>query len=150
MGIGVVPLMSNETEVAVLFADVVGSTRLYEVLGDRQARDTIMVCVEVMRGGGPQDLIDLTAAQVAAMLRLADTPGDEQELRAMLRDGRALSAFRAIVEAQGGDPRVCDDPHAVLPARDVRAHDARHAVAVGDRQRVHPHRLRVRDQLLWV
>lgn len=41
--------MSNETEVAVLFADVVGSTRLYELLGDRPARDMIMTCVELMR-----------------------------------------------------------------------------------------------------
>jgi len=41
--------VSNETEVAVLFADVVGSTRLYEVLGDHQARDMILRCVEIMR-----------------------------------------------------------------------------------------------------
>jgi class 3 adenylate cyclase len=41
--------VSNETEVAVLFADVVGSTRLYEVLGDHQARDMILACVEIMR-----------------------------------------------------------------------------------------------------
>lgn len=41
--------MSSETEVAVLFADVVGSTRLYEVLGDLPARDMIVTCVEVMR-----------------------------------------------------------------------------------------------------
>jgi class 3 adenylate cyclase len=42
--------MSNETEVAVLFADVVGSTRLYELLGDHPARDLIVRCVELMRG----------------------------------------------------------------------------------------------------
>ena len=41
--------MSNKTEVAVLFADVVGSTRLYQVLGDHQARDMIVSCVELMR-----------------------------------------------------------------------------------------------------
>lgn len=41
--------MSNETEVAVLFADVVGSTRLYELLGDHQARDMILNCVGLMR-----------------------------------------------------------------------------------------------------
>ena len=41
--------VSNETEVAVLFADVVGSTRLYEVLGDHQARGMILKCVEIMR-----------------------------------------------------------------------------------------------------
>ena len=47
---GVVPIMNAETEVAILFADVVGSTRLYELLGDHQARDMIVTCVELMRG----------------------------------------------------------------------------------------------------
>jgi adenylate cyclase len=46
---GVDPSMSNETEVAVLFADVVGSTRAYELLGDHQARELIGSCVDVMR-----------------------------------------------------------------------------------------------------
>jgi class 3 adenylate cyclase len=40
---------STETEVAVLFADVVGSTRLYELLGDQRARELILICIEVMR-----------------------------------------------------------------------------------------------------
>jgi class 3 adenylate cyclase len=42
-------LASTETEVAVLFADVVGSTRLYEQLGDNRARELILICIEVMR-----------------------------------------------------------------------------------------------------
>jgi class 3 adenylate cyclase len=46
---GVFVPVSDETEVAVLFADVVGSTRLYEVLGDHHARDMIMACVDIMR-----------------------------------------------------------------------------------------------------
>ncbi len=41
--------LSSETEVAVLFADVVGSTRLYEVLGDHDARGMILTCVDIMR-----------------------------------------------------------------------------------------------------
>jgi len=42
-------LTNAETEVAVLFADVVGSTRLYECLGDHSAREMIVRCVELMR-----------------------------------------------------------------------------------------------------
>lgn len=42
-------MSSTETEVAVLFADVVGSTRLYEQLGDNRARELILVCIELMR-----------------------------------------------------------------------------------------------------
>ncbi|MGI9246177.1 MAG: adenylate/guanylate cyclase domain-containing protein, partial [Steroidobacteraceae bacterium] len=38
-----------ETEAAVLFADIVGSTRLYELLGDTRARELILLCMEIMR-----------------------------------------------------------------------------------------------------
>ena len=41
--------MGRDTELAVLFADVVGSTRLFETLGDLKARDTIAVCIDIMR-----------------------------------------------------------------------------------------------------
>jgi adenylate cyclase len=41
--------IKSESEVAVLFADVVGSTRLYEVLGDADARGMILTCVDLMR-----------------------------------------------------------------------------------------------------
>jgi class 3 adenylate cyclase len=41
--------MEAETEVAVLFADVVGSTHLYEVLGDLRARDTILLAIDLMK-----------------------------------------------------------------------------------------------------
>jgi class 3 adenylate cyclase len=41
--------MQAETEVAVLFADVVGSTHLYEVLGDLRARDTILLAIDLMK-----------------------------------------------------------------------------------------------------
>lgn len=36
-------------EVAILFADVVGSTQLYESLGDDQARQTVQVCLGIMK-----------------------------------------------------------------------------------------------------
>jgi adenylate cyclase len=41
--------MANEVEVAILFADVVGSTKLYEQLGDLRAREMVGICVDVMR-----------------------------------------------------------------------------------------------------
>jgi adenylate cyclase len=41
--------MGNDIEVAILFADVVGSTRLYEQLGDLRARDMVAICIDVMR-----------------------------------------------------------------------------------------------------
>src|SRR5579863_9812582 len=41
--------MGKDTELAILFADVVGSTRLFEVMGDLRARDMVTACVDVMR-----------------------------------------------------------------------------------------------------
>jgi class 3 adenylate cyclase len=41
--------MGKDIELAILFADVVGSTRIYEVMGDSRARDMILTCVEIMR-----------------------------------------------------------------------------------------------------
>lgn len=41
--------MSHETDTAILFADVVGSTRLYEQFGDLRAREVVGCCVDIMR-----------------------------------------------------------------------------------------------------
>ena len=41
--------MGREVEVAILFADVVGSTQLYEDLGDDQARAMVARCLAIMR-----------------------------------------------------------------------------------------------------
>lgn len=41
--------MPQESELAILFADVVGSTRLFELLGDLRARDMIGICIGTMR-----------------------------------------------------------------------------------------------------
>ena len=41
--------MGQEQELAILFADVVGSTRLFELLGDVAARDKVTICIEIMR-----------------------------------------------------------------------------------------------------
>jgi adenylate cyclase len=67
--------MSNETEVSILFADVVGSTRLYESLGDRRARDTILTCVEVMRGATERNrgsVIKTIGDEILAIFPTAD------------------------------------------------------------------------------
>ncbi len=55
-------------------------------------------CVEVLQGGGPRDLVELT-------LELAESlvPAGKEHLRARLQDGSAWGKFIAMVEAQGGD-----------------------------------------------
>lgn len=46
--------MGKDIELAILFADVVGSTRLYDVMGDVRARDMVAICIEVMRNATEQ------------------------------------------------------------------------------------------------
>lgn len=41
--------MAKDLEVAILFADVVGSTQLYEKFGDTKASETVAHCLEVMK-----------------------------------------------------------------------------------------------------
>ena len=55
-------------------------------------------CVDVLHGGGPQDLIDLTLELAAKLV-----PAGKDKLRSRLADGSAWQKFVAMVEAQGGD-----------------------------------------------
>ena len=70
--------------------------------------------IEVMRGEGPSDTTELTVELGAEMLVLggacADLEDGRREMTRALKDGRALGLFARLVEAQGGDPSVCDDP----------------------------------------
>jgi pyrimidine-nucleoside phosphorylase len=80
--------------------------------------------IAALQGGGPPDLRELTLALGAEMLVLAgvarDTVSARDALARALDGGAALEKFRALVEAQGGDPRVCDTPQAVLPQPRLR------------------------------
>lgn len=69
--------------------------------------------VELLRGEGPADLLELVLAigsQMVVMAGLAGTPEEARPLlEAKIADGSALEQFRAMVEAQGGDGSVVDD-----------------------------------------
>src|SRR5690606_34406479 len=58
--------------------------------------------VEVLAGGGPSDVVELTVALAREMLDLVGL-GDVDPAD-LLRDGRAMDAWHALVRAQGGDP----------------------------------------------
>ncbi len=69
--------------------------------------------LEVLRGGGPEDLHTLCVALAAEMLSLADRgtlDECERKVEQVLADGRALGVFADMVEAQGGDPRWILEP----------------------------------------
>ncbi|MGH7507356.1 MAG: thymidine phosphorylase, partial [Longimicrobiales bacterium] len=79
--------------------------------------------VLTLRGEGPPDVRVITVALAAEMLIAAGATTDAADARnraaAALDDGRALERMRQIVQAQGGNPAVLDDP-AVLPQAPVR------------------------------
>ena len=88
--------------------------------------------VEVLAGGGPADVRELTIALAVEMLALAGLP--DADAAAALDDGRAMDSWRRMIRAQGGDPDaalpVARESHQVLADRDgVLAEQ--HARAVG-------------------
>ncbi|RKT85316.1 thymidine phosphorylase [Saccharopolyspora antimicrobica] len=58
--------------------------------------------VDVLRGGGPPDVVELTLALAREMLDHAGLSDVDPE--AALADGRAYDSWRRMIEAQGGDP----------------------------------------------
>jgi thymidine phosphorylase len=75
----------------------------------------VVESVEVLRGGGPSDVVDLTVALATEMLTLAGL--SDVDTAAVLASGRAYEVWERMIRAQGGDP------DAELPA-------ARHVHAV--------------------
>lgn len=67
----------------------------------------VVESLEVLAGGGPDDVVELTLRLAREMLELAGIDG--RDPAETLRDGTAMDRFRALVTAQGGDV------HAQLP-----------------------------------
>ncbi|MBV8084328.1 MAG: thymidine phosphorylase [Chloroflexi bacterium] len=92
--------------------------------------------LDCLQGGGPADVIALCERLAATLVmddlsRTASAPaaGDLQqsalglgarEVMRTLHDGSAMVALRRMVEAQGGDPHVVDDPSLLPQARLIR------------------------------
>ncbi len=101
----------------------VAVTDMSQPLGDAvgNALD-IVEAVHLLRGSFRGRLRDLAVAFAAKALETTEQVGhDEAVSRAELAidGGEALERFRRMIEAQGGDPHVVDDPEAVLPAAPV-------------------------------
>lgn len=79
--------------------------------------------LEILRGGGPADMIEITKTLAVEMLVLSGIARDADAAFSMYRravsTGEALAKFRDVVEEQGGDPAVVDGtrPLASAPHR---------------------------------
>jgi thymidine phosphorylase len=74
--------------------------------------------VEVLAGGGPADVVELTVILAREMLDAAGISGKDPALA--LRDGSAMDHWRRMIKAQGGDPDatlpVAREQHVLLAA----------------------------------
>jgi pyrimidine-nucleoside phosphorylase/thymidine phosphorylase len=95
-------------------------TRMDEPLG-RTVGNALEVkeSIACLRGEGPADLMEVTLELAAEMLVVggaaADITAARNRCRSAIADGSALDRLRRVIAAQGGEPRVCDDPDGVLP-----------------------------------
>jgi len=89
--------MGKDIEVAILFADVVGSTQLYEQLGDVKARQMVGRCLDIMR--------DATEANQGTVIK---TMGDEVMSTFPTADN-AMNAARRMQERITADKELAHD-----------------------------------------
>jgi pyrimidine-nucleoside phosphorylase len=73
----------------------------------------VIECIDILKGEGSADLVDVSVELAARMLVLGkiagDRPAAERLVRGAIASGEGLERFRRIIETQGGDPHVVDD-----------------------------------------
>ncbi len=88
----------------------------------------VVECVDILRGRGPADLRELCLELAGWMLALGGASksvaeGKEKSAQ-LISSGKALEKFCQMIQLQGGDPRVTDDPKRLPQAQhtlDVRS-----------------------------
>jgi pyrimidine-nucleoside phosphorylase len=97
----------------------------------------VVEVLEVLHGGGPKDLCELCLELAAWMFFLGEAAATVQEGKQMSRQliasGAALAKFREMVELQGGDAKVVDDPRRLPRAQhtvDVASQKAGYVTAI--------------------
>jgi pyrimidine-nucleoside phosphorylase len=85
----------------------------------------VLECINLLRGEideAARPVLDLSIELAARMVVLAKIENTIEAARDRIKrvheSGAALETFRANVAAQGGEPRVCDDPARILPLTD--------------------------------
>lgn len=99
---------SEGTETTAILTDM--SQPLGRAVGNA---NEVAESVDVLRGGGPTDVVELTLRFAAEMLVLAgrtDVETAKEEAERAIASGKALDVMRRLMKLQGGDPSVIDDP----------------------------------------
>lgn len=81
----------------------------------------VVECIEVLSGGGPADLLELSIELSAWMFYLGERTESVEKGRrlaeATIANGRAKEKFKQGIKLQGGDERVIDEPQRLPTAR---------------------------------
>ena len=111
--------MGKEIEVAILFADVVGSTKLYEQLGDLRARDMVGVCIEVMRAATDQNHGTVIKTMGDEVMSTFPTADDALNAAAQMQKQIALHPSLKVDEHTVAIRIGCNFGPVVLENRDI-------------------------------
>jgi pyrimidine-nucleoside phosphorylase len=100
-------------------------TDMNQPLGDTVGTGLeIKEAIQLLKGEGPEDLQELVLKLGMEIVRLAGVAGStlsaKQTVQRHLKDGSALKKFKDMVEAQGGNTSVIDDPDKFPTAKHVR------------------------------
>jgi pyrimidine-nucleoside phosphorylase len=100
-------------------------TDMNQPLGDTVGTSLeIKEAIQLLKGGGPEDMKDLVLKLGMEIVRLAGVAGStlsaKQTVQRHLTDGSALEKFKDLVRAQGGDTTFIDHPEKFPAARHIR------------------------------
>ncbi|HEX2585554.1 MAG TPA: adenylate/guanylate cyclase domain-containing protein [Steroidobacteraceae bacterium] len=111
--------MGKDIELAILFADVVGSTHIYEVMGDARARDMILMCVDIMRSA--TELHEGTVIKTIGDEIMATFPTADEALNAASQMQHEIRSHAELkVDGQPINIRIgCHYGPVVLENRDI-------------------------------
>ena len=111
--------MAKDIELAIVFADVVGSTRLFEVMGDQRARAMVAICIDVMRTATEQH--SGTVIKTIGDEVMATFPTADDALNAAGQMQKQITAHAELkMEGQPVAIRIgCHFGPVVLETRDV-------------------------------
>jgi len=83
----------------------------------------VVEVIEILKGGGPEDLRELCLHLAGWMLQLggaSKTVAEGKQISAeLISSGQAIEKFRKLIELQGGDPSVIDAPKRLPQAADT-------------------------------
>ncbi|MGJ0806989.1 pyrimidine-nucleoside phosphorylase [Enterococcus lactis] len=107
--------LANRETVAVI-SDM--SEPLGEAIGNSLE---VVEAIETLQGNGPEDLVEMCYALGSQMVVLAGKAKTIDEARTLLQEalesGKVLAKFKEMIQNQGGDPTIVEQPERILTAR---------------------------------